>query len=71
LWFYDDEWRFTYRVGLPGKSGIGGGIALFLPILSWHLVSKLNKREFRIGNACLGIIDYKTGMSVFKDGHNL
>jgi glutaminase len=29
LWFYDDEWRFTYRVGLPGKSGIGGGIVLF------------------------------------------
>ncbi|MDI9311265.1 MAG: glutaminase [Limnohabitans sp.] len=29
--FYDESGEFTYRVGLPGKSGVGGGIVAFLP----------------------------------------
>jgi glutaminase len=64
--FMMNQGEFTYRVGLPGKSGIGGGIVALFPtnfVVAWS--PKLNKRKFRIGNACLGIIDYKTGMSVF------
>ncbi len=29
--FYDEAGEFTYRVGLPGKSGVGGGITAVCP----------------------------------------
>ena len=29
--FYDEAGDFTYKVGLPGKSGVGGGIVAILP----------------------------------------
>lgn len=29
--FYDEAGEFAYRVGLPGKSGVGGGIVAILP----------------------------------------
>jgi len=29
--FYDESGEFAYRVGLPGKSGVGGGIVTVLP----------------------------------------
>ena len=29
--FYDEAGEFAYRVGLPGKSGVGGGIVAVLP----------------------------------------
>jgi glutaminase len=52
LRFYDESGEFTYKVGLPGKSGIGGGIvALFLKSCGSNMVPKLNKK----GNSELGM----------------
>ena len=51
--FYDEAGEFSYRVGLPGKSGVGGGIIAILPnhysISVWS--PKLNKK----GNSYLGM----------------
>ena len=51
--FYDEAGEFSFRVGLPGKSGVGGGIIAIHPdkysIAVWS--PKLNKK----GNSLLGI----------------
>lgn len=50
--FYDEAGEFSYRVGLPGKSGVGGGIVAVRPgkysIAVWS--PKLNPK----GNSFLG-----------------
>lgn len=66
--FYDESGDFAYRVGMPGKSGVGGGIVAIIPgklsIAVWS--PELNKH----GNSCRGIstlADFTTelGISVF------
>ena len=66
--FYDESGDFAYRVGLPGKSGVGGGIVAVIPgklsIAVWS--PELN----RYGNSYRGIAtlaDFTTelGISVF------
>ncbi len=66
--FYDEAGEFTFAVGLPGKSGVGGGIAALLPghysIAVWS--PELNKK----GNSVLGMkalemFTTMTGSSVF------
>lgn len=51
--FYDEAGEFSFRVGLPGKSGVGGGIVAILPnqysIAVWS--PKLNEK----GNSYLGM----------------
>lgn len=51
--FYDESGDFAFRVGMPGKSGVGGGIVAFIPgklsIAVWS--PELNK----FGNSFIGI----------------
>ncbi|NNC49476.1 MAG: glutaminase [Flaviramulus sp.] len=52
--FYDEAGEFAFEVGLPGKSGVGGGIVALLPdefvISTWS--PGLNKK----GNSKLGML---------------
>ncbi|MCR9182806.1 MAG: glutaminase [Flavobacteriaceae bacterium] len=66
--FYDEAGEFAFRVGLPGKSGVGGGIVAIHPekysAAVWS--PKLNER----GNSLLGMetlerLTTKTGLSIF------
>lgn len=66
--FYDQAGEFTFKVGLPGKSGVGGGVVALLPnqytVTVWS--PKLNKK----GNSFYGLevlerLTTETGTSIF------
>ncbi|WP_423181281.1 glutaminase [Arthrobacter sp. NyZ413] len=65
---YDAAGEFAYRVGLPGKSGVGGGILVIVPgqcaICVWspRLDTKGNSLA---GTAALAELSDRTGWSVF------
>ena len=65
---YDASGDFAYRVGLPGKSGVGGGIVAIVPelmsICVWSpgLNSKGNSL---VGTKALELFTTKTGLSIF------
>lgn len=66
--FYDQAGEFVFRVGMPGKSGVGGGVAAFIPgelaVAVWS--PELNEH----GNSVVGmqVLEWfttRTGRSIF------
>ncbi|MBR5541280.1 MAG: glutaminase [Bacteroides sp.] len=51
--FYDEAGEFTYLVGLPGKSGVGGGIVAIYPLQ--YSVAVWSPRLNSKGNSVMGI----------------
>ena len=65
---YDAAGDFAYRVGLPGKSGVGGGIAAVMPerwcVAVWS--PGLNESGNSLaGTQALELFTTKTGISIF------
>lgn len=66
--FYDEAGEFAFEVGLPGKSGVGGGIVAVLP--NHFVISVWSPGLNEKGNSLLGMkaleqFTTKTNLSIF------
>lgn len=66
--FYDEAGEFSFTVGLPGKSGVGGGIVALHPhkyaVATWS--PRLNtKGNSVVGMKALELLTTKLGSSIF------
>lgn len=66
--FYDEAGEFAFEVGLPGKSGVGGGIVALLPnkfcAATWS--PGLNEKgNSKLGMQALEKLTTETGLSIF------
>lgn len=66
--FYDESGEFAYKVGLPGKSGIGGGIIAIHPgrfsVATWS--PGLNEKGNSVrGMKALELLTTETALSIF------
>lgn len=66
--FYDEAGEFAFRVGLPGKSGVGGGIVAIHPgkfcIAVWSPKLNANGNSYK-GMKVLEAVTTKTQSSIF------
>ncbi|HKK75895.1 MAG TPA: glutaminase [Saprospiraceae bacterium] len=66
--FYDEAGEFAYRVGLPGKSGVGGGIVALYPseyvITVWSPLLNKKGNSYR-GMKFLEAFTTRTASSIF------
>ena len=66
--FYDEAGEFAFEIGMPGKSGVGGGIVALLPgaftVATWS--PGLNpKGNSKLGMQALELLTTETGLSIF------
>ncbi len=66
--FYDEAGEFSFEVGLPGKSGVGGGIVAIHPsqysVVVWSPILN-EKGNSELGMAALEKLTTMTGLSIF------
>ena len=66
--FYDEAGEFAFEVGLPGKSGVGGGIVALLPnefVISVWSPGLNEKGNSKLGMQALEQFTTKTNQSIF------